>query len=226
MLNGEKIDVLIAHETPLIAAGLAAAFGARQEFRVAQPDDPRERRSVSIAVTDYKHGIGFLTSQWRGAYQVLILTDNESEVSIRRAVELGASGYLPLSSCVEAVVSAVQAIHNGGTAIAPGVMTKMSMSLRSEQLTRREIDVLRLLMHGLSDKAIAHRLQRSIGTVKSHLKSLRAKLDAMSRTEVVDIARRRGLVSEDDRDTSRACTCALHGSALRAGVNGGASPCS
>jgi two-component system NarL family response regulator len=127
---------------------------------------------------------------------VLILTDDDSEVSIRRAVELGVGGYMPLSSGVESVVRAVRCLHNGGTAIAPNVVTKMAMSLQSRGLTQREVEVLRLIMQGLSDKAIARRLQRSVGTARSHVKAILMKLKASSRVEAVAIARRRGLVSE------------------------------
>ena len=127
---------------------------------------------------------------------MLILTDDDSEVSIRRAVELGASGYLPLSSGVESVVHAVRCIHNGGTAIAPNVMAKMAMSLQSRGLTQREIEVLRLIMQGLPDKAIARRLERSVETARSHVKAILMKLKASSRVEAVAIARRRGLVCE------------------------------
>jgi two-component system, NarL family, response regulator len=138
---------------------------------------------------------------------VLILTDDDSEVSIRRAVELGVGGYLPLSSGVESVVHAVRCIHNGGTAIAPNVMAKMAMSLRSRGLTQREAEVLRLIMQGLPDKVIAHRLGRSVETARSHVKAILMKLKASSRVEAVAIARRRGLVSEK--------TLALSGSAQR-----------
>jgi two-component system NarL family response regulator len=127
---------------------------------------------------------------------VLILTDDESEVSIRRAVELGIGGYLPLSSGVESVVHAVRCVNNGGTAIAPNVMTKMAISLRSRPLSEGEIEVLRLIMQGLPDKAIARRLERSVGTAKSHVKAILMKLDASSRVEAVAVARRRGLVPE------------------------------
>jgi DNA-binding NarL/FixJ family response regulator len=93
---------------------------------------------------------------------VLILTDDDTEVSIRRAVELGIGGYLPLSSGVESVVHAVRCIHKGGT-------------------------------------AIAHRLERSVDTAKSHVRAILMKLGASSRVEAVTIARRRGLVSEKSR---------------------------
>jgi DNA-binding NarL/FixJ family response regulator len=72
----------------------------------------------------------------------------------------------------------------------------MAMSLRSRGLTRREVEVLRLIMQGLPDKAIARLLERSFETARSHVKAILMKLDASSRVEAVAIARRRGLLSE------------------------------
>jgi DNA-binding NarL/FixJ family response regulator len=198
MLDDDGIDVLIAHTNPLVAAGLSAALKAQPDFRIVECCAPGEVARVpcaSIAVTDCESGMR-LAAQFRDRCRVLILTDDESEVSIRRAVELGIGGYLPLSSCVDSVVRAVRCIHNGGTAIAPSVMTKMATSLRSRPLTEREIEVLRLIMQGLPDKAIARRLERSVGTAKSHVKAILTKLDASSRVEAVAVARRRGLVLE------------------------------
>jgi DNA-binding NarL/FixJ family response regulator len=199
MLNDDRIHVLISHANPLVAAGLDAAFRARQEFHIVErqaPDDVASLAPGTVAVTDYENGMRLLATLRGGRCRVLILTDDDSEVSIRRAVELGIGGYLPLSSGLESVVQAVRCIHNGGTAIAPNVMTKMAMSLRSRPLTEREIEVLSLIMQGLPDKAIARRLERSVGTAKSHVKAILMKLDASSRVEAVAVARRRGLVQE------------------------------
>lgn len=198
MLNDDRIHVLIAHANPLVAAGLEAAFRGQQDFHVEHraADDVSPPEGTTVAVTDYDGGTRLLATRRGGRCRVLILTDDESEVSIRRAVELGIGGYLPLASGVESVVHAVRCIHNGGTAIAPNVMTKMAMSLRSRPLTEREIEVLRLIMQGLPDKAIARRLERSVGTAKSHVKAILMKLDASSRVEAVAVARRRGLVPE------------------------------
>ena len=167
MLNDDRIHVLIAHDNPLVAAGLEAALGTQQDFRIVgrlEADEVSPVDAATVAVTDYEGGTRQLAAQrgaqCEGGCRVLILTDDDSEVSIRRAVELGVSGYLPLSSGVESVVHAVRCIRSGGTAIAPNVMTKMVISLQSRGLTQREVEVLRLIMQGLQDKVIAHRLER------------------------------------------------------------------
>jgi len=199
MLNDDRIRVLIAHSNPLVAAGLEAAFSTQQDFHIVRCRDTVEASlvgAVTVAVMDFEGGTQRLAAQCRGVCRVLILSDDDSEVSIRRAMELGVGGYLPLSSGLESVVSAVRCIHSGGKAIAPNAMAKMAMSLQSCALTQREVEVLRLIMQGLPDKAIAHRLERSIETAKAHGRAIRLKLRASSRVEVVAIARRRGLVSE------------------------------
>jgi DNA-binding NarL/FixJ family response regulator len=199
MLNEDRIHVLIAHDNPLVTAGLEAAFGTQQDFHIVgrrETDDVSPVDAATVAVADYEGGTRRLAAQRGGGCRVLILTDDDREVSIRRAVELGVNGYLPLSSGVESVLHAVRCIHNGGTAIAPNVVAKMAMSLQSRGLTQREIEVLRLIMQGLPDKAIAHRLKRSVETARSHVKAILMKLEASSRVEAVAIARRRGLVCE------------------------------
>jgi DNA-binding NarL/FixJ family response regulator len=199
MLNDDTIHVLIAHDNPLIAAGLEAAFGMRQDFQIVRhcaSDDVLPLAPATVAVTDYEGGTRWLAAQRGSRCRVLILTDDESEVSIRRAVDLGISGYLPLSSGVESVLHAVRCIHNGGMAIESNILSKMAMSLRSRGLTQREVEVLRLIMQGLRDKVIAGRLEHSVETTKTHVKAILMKLGASSRVEAAAIARRRGLVSE------------------------------
>jgi two-component system NarL family response regulator len=199
MLNDDRIRVLIAHSNPLVAAGLEAAFSTQQDFHIVRCRDTVEASlvdAVTVAVMDFEGGTQRLAAQCRGVCRVLILSDDDSEVSIRRAMELGVGGYLPLSSGLESVVSAVRCIHSGGKAIAPNAMAKMAMSLQSCALTQREVEVLRLIMQGLPDKAIALRLERSIETAKAHGRAIRLKLKASSRVEAIAIARRRGLVIE------------------------------
>ena len=204
MSYDEPIRVLIAHGNPLVATGLEAAFAPRTDFRVVAPCAPERLSgaasglgSAGVAVTDYDAGIRLMSADRGGGCRVLIVTGNDSEVSIRRALELGTKGYLPLSSSVEAVIRAVQSIHRGGTVIDPAALTKIAVSLTSPTLTCREMEVLRLMMQGLPNKAIATSLQRSVATAKAHVKAILGKLDAASRVEAVAVARRRGLVPDE-----------------------------
>ncbi|HEY6642655.1 response regulator transcription factor [Povalibacter sp.] len=204
MSTDEKICVLIAHGNPLVAAGLEAAFRAADSFRLSAHCAPQDGVDAAlrfgreaIAVTDYQAGLGILASQNSRRWRVLIVSDDDSEVSVRRAIELGVRGYLPLCAPVSAVIGAVRCIHTGGTAIDTTFIAKIAASLASPSLTGREIEVLRLMMLGLPNKAIAAVLKRSLGTAKSHVKAILAKLDAATRVEAVAVARRRGLISDD-----------------------------
>lgn len=212
MFNDEKIRVLIAHGNPLVAAGLEAAFGAREDFQLIERCVPAavlesiaRLDPADIAVTDYDAGTRVMHAHRGRGRRVLIVTDIDSEVSVRRAVELGAGGYLPLFSPVETVVRAARCISTGGTAIDSIFISKIAVSLASPGLTSRELEVLRLMIEGLPNKAIACTLRRSVGTAKSHVRAILSKLDATTRVEAVAVARRRGLVPEQ--------TAAVSGSA-------------
>src|ERR1700678_233844 len=122
MLNDDRIRVLIAHSNPLVAAGLEAACSTQQDFYIVRCRDSVEASlvdAVTVAVMDFEGGTQRLAAQWGGVCRVLILSDDDSEVSIRRAMQLGVGGYLPLSSGLGSAVSAVRCIHSGGKAIAP-----------------------------------------------------------------------------------------------------------
>jgi DNA-binding NarL/FixJ family response regulator len=190
-VSDQKIDVMIVHGNPLVAAGLKAAILPEADMQLVSV-----QANPGVAVTDYETGLRLMQTCGPDL-RVLIVTDDNSEVSVCRAMEMGAQGYLPLYSPVESVARAVRCIHRGGTAIDPTAMTKIAVSLASPSLTGREIEVLRLLMQGLPNKAIAFRLKRTIGTARAHVKSILNKLDATSRTEAVAIARRRGLLPEE-----------------------------
>ena len=77
---------------------------------------------------------------------------------------------------------------------------RLADAMTQDLPTPREIDVLRLLSIGLCNKAISSELDIAVGTVKAHIKALLQKLDAATRTEAADVARRRGLLDPTDTD--------------------------
>jgi DNA-binding NarL/FixJ family response regulator len=200
--SAARIGVLIAHGSPLISAGLASVLAAQPDFDVIccrdnscpQRPSPQDVASASVAITDCVTGLE-MAADASNACQVVIFTEDDSEVSIRLAVERGVSGYLLLASECKAIVNAVRSAYKGGAALDPIVAAKIVASLSAPVLSFRETEVLGFITAGLSDKTIARRLRRSLGTVKSHVKSVLAKLDVKSRSEAAAVARRRGLVS-------------------------------
>jgi DNA-binding NarL/FixJ family response regulator len=195
-MGATKLNVLIAHGEPLIQLGLESVLSRCEDLHV----QILSSASFDVTVTDLEIGMELVRSTQRGSIGVVIVTNDESEVAIRGAVEAGIRGYLFSGSRPESVLHAVRRVGQGGTLIDPRALAKMVDSLRGDSLTNREIDVLRLIVLGRPNKAVAEQLGIAEGTVKCHVKQLMAKLNARTRTEVANIAQRRGLVPPEPRE--------------------------
>ena len=134
--------------------------------------------------------------------RVVILTHSDGEAQICRALEHGARGYLLLGCGPEDLVKCIRSVYEGGVALEPLVARRIAENMKQEPLTAREKGVLRQLMLGLSNKKIADEFNLAEGTVKTHVKSILAKLHARSRTEAIAIAHRRGLCFSKEPGTS------------------------
>ena len=210
MQQSFQIEVLIAHSDPLLSAGLAAALSVRTDLKVAVYDPERgisnpqvgELYSSDIVVADYDSGLRLMALNRRFAGRTLILTDNYSQTKICDALAQGVGGYLLPGCSLEDLIQSIRSIHVGGTALDPLVARRITERTMQEALTRREDQILDFITSGLTNKAIALKLTVTVGTVKSHVRSILRKLDAGNRTEAVAIARRRGIV-RDERKYSR-----------------------
>jgi DNA-binding NarL/FixJ family response regulator len=130
--------------------------------------------------------------------RVLVLTTYDTDTDIVHAIEAGATGYLLKDAPREQVFEAVRAAARGETVLAPAVAAKLMNRMRAapdhDQLTDRELDVLRLVAQGLTNRAIARRLRISEATVKTHLVHIYTKLDVDGRTAAVTTALERGML--------------------------------
>jgi DNA-binding NarL/FixJ family response regulator len=129
---------------------------------------------------------------------VLVVSPVDSEMDVRRALECGVSGYLPQSCQPDQLVEATLALARGQRYLERTVAQRLADAMTQDLPTPREIDVLRLMAIGLCNKAISSELDIAVGTVKAHIKALLQKLDAATRTEAADVARRRGLLGQGD----------------------------
>ena len=131
----------------------------------------------------------------------LVLTTYDTDAYIGPALEAGAQGYLLKDATPDELARAVHALVQGGAALEPGVaarlLERMSETERGEELSGRELEVLRRLVAGASNKAIAVQLNLSENTVKSHISHIFGKLGVQSRAEAVGVALQRGLVPMD-----------------------------
>jgi DNA-binding NarL/FixJ family response regulator len=131
---------------------------------------------------------------------VALLLDSADSTLISSALRSGIRGAISSDATADEIAGALHAVDAGLVVTMPALLAELQADARpfgeelAEPLTDRELEVLRLLAEGLSNKLLAHHLSISEHTVKTHVASIFAKLGASSRTEAVSQAIRRGLV--------------------------------
>ncbi|ATC63554.1 DNA-binding response regulator [Nibricoccus aquaticus] len=126
--------------------------------------------------------------------RVLILSAFDGDEDIHSALEAGAHGYVLKSATGQELIPAIQAVASGKRWIPRDVASRLKSRNAYEQLTAREIDVLKELARGLANKEIADKLGISEYTAKDHLKNILAKLRVADRTQAVTSALQRGII--------------------------------
>ena len=126
--------------------------------------------------------------------RVLILSAFDGDEEIHSALEAGAQGYVLKSATGEELIPAIRAVAAGKRWIPTNVATRLKSRNLFEELTPREIDVLREVAKGLSNKELADTLGITEHTAKDHLKSILAKLRVADRTQAVTTALQRGII--------------------------------
>ena len=126
--------------------------------------------------------------------RIVMLTTFEGDVEIQRALEAGARGYLLKSMPPRELVGVIRQVHAGKKRIPSEVAERLAEHLGDEDLTPREMDVLRHAASGNRNRDIAGRLFISEETVKVHMKHVMEKLGATDRTQAVAVALRRGII--------------------------------
>lgn len=127
---------------------------------------------------------------------VVVLSADETPETVLGAIDEGASGFIPKTSQPGAMRAALETVLAGGVYLPPRVLGLRSEAAPAETalgLSPRQLDVLKLLIHGKSNKVICRELDLSESTVKTHLGAIFRKLDANSRTQAVVAAARLGL---------------------------------
>ncbi len=131
----------------------------------------------------------------------LVLTTYDTDEYIVPALNAGAQGYLLKDATPDELAQGVRALMQGGAPLEAGVAAKLLESMSDarggDELSARELEVLRELVTGAGNKAIAAKLNLSENTVKSHLSNIFGKLNVQSRAEAVTVALKKGLVSLD-----------------------------
>ncbi|MGW0536861.1 response regulator [Streptomyces sp. NPDC003032] len=213
---GATVRLLLADDHPVVRAGLRAVLDAEPDFEIvaeaataeaaveqAAATGPDGVAMVDVVLMDLQFGAGMhgaaataaITAR-EGAPRVLVLTTYDTDADILAAVEAGAAGYLLKDAPPEELAAAVRTAASGRSALAPAIAHRLMDRMRApaQALSRRELEVLRLVKDGLSNQQISRELFLSQATVKSHLVHIYAKLGVDSRTAAVATATTRGLI--------------------------------
>ncbi|MBW4026695.1 response regulator [Acidipila rosea] len=130
--------------------------------------------------------------------KILVLTSYEVEEEIYQILQAGARGYALKDIDRTQLVEALRRIHAGEKWIVPTIANRIAERAQRPPLTAREIEVLRLLVRGLTNREIAGVLQIADSTIKNHVNNIISKLDVSDRTEAVAYSLSRGIIAMDD----------------------------
>jgi DNA-binding NarL/FixJ family response regulator len=127
--------------------------------------------------------------------RIVVLTTYGGDVQVVRALKAGARGYVLKAHVHKTLLDTIRAVHAGQKRISPEIAAELADHAGEEELTAREIAVLRLVAFGKTNKEIAAQLRISDETVKSHVTNILEKLGANDRTHAVTTALRRGIIA-------------------------------
>jgi len=209
------IRILLADDHHLVRAGVRQLLESANDLKViAEAGDGEEAQMLiqeykpDVAVLDIQmpKASGIEVTRWVRSHLpevgVLILTAYDDDPYVMAVLQAGANGYVLKTGQAEELIQAVRDVHEGKSALDPSITRKLMSNIFKapdkvvEQLTDRELDVLRLAAKGFTNKAIGVQLSISDRTVQGHLAHIFAKLQANSRTEAVMRAVSLGWISQ------------------------------
>lgn len=210
-MSAPPIRILIADDHPIVRDGLRSVLATQPDFAVvgeAASGPAAVERAQALApdvllldlALPELDGVAVL-HRLRACCpgtRAIVFTAFDTDERIIEAVRAGAQGYLLKGAPREELFNAVRVVHAGGSLLQPVVASKLlrqvSRAERDAGLSRRELEVLRLLARGRPNKLIARDLAISERTVKFHISAILGKLGAGNRTEAVMLAAQQGLI--------------------------------
>ncbi|WP_313919215.1 response regulator transcription factor [Tahibacter sp.] len=175
----------------LLIAQAGSALDAITEFRRHRPDVTL--MDLRLPGTNGTDALIAIRGEFPDA-RIIMLTTTDSDGEIQRALRAGAAAYVLKSIPKRDLLDIIRSVHAGRRHVPPDVAARLAEHLGEDELTRRELEVLRLISDGQRNKQIAGTLAISETTVNFHIRNLVDKLQANDRAHAVMIALRRGLL--------------------------------
>jgi DNA-binding NarL/FixJ family response regulator len=215
--DGSEIRVLLVDDHQLLTDALAQLIGHETDIRVSgvarsvTEAKAAARERVDVVLMDYRlpDGTGAdatraIKARWPAA-KIIMLTAISDDETVLDSIQAGADGYLTKDRAIEDVVGAVRAAHAGEILLPRSVVFGIAQRVAAarergasrapiEQLTPRELEVLRALSEGLSSREICDRLYIAPNTLRTHVQNIMGKLRVHSKLEAVAFALRHRLV--------------------------------
>ena len=204
----KEIQILIADDHPIIREGLIAVLALKADLKVVgQAHDGEEacllykQLCPDILILDLrmpkKDGIEVaieLMSQ-KPRPRIIVLTHSAKAEDLRRALSAGAKGYLLKGADSGQICDTIREVFAGKPSVPHDLAVKLVDSMAQPELSERELQIVKQIALGKSNKEIGQILYISRYTVKNHVSAILKKLNAMGRTEAIAIASGRGLVN-------------------------------
>ena len=206
-IDASRIQILAVDDHPLLRGGVAALIAAEsdlvlvgeassgqeaiQEFRRLKPDVTL--MDVQMPNVDGIDAIIAIRSGFPSA-RIIVLTTYEGDFLAKRALKAGAQAYVLKSLVRKDLLDTIRLVHRGARRVDREIAEQIATSMSDDALSEREIEVLSLIAAGESNKVVAANLRISEETVKTHVRSILAKLGASDRTHAVTLALRRGII--------------------------------
>ena len=204
------IRILTVDDHPLLRKGIAALVNpepdlklvaeaangkeAIEAFRSHQPDVTL--MDLQMPELDGLEAIVAIRREHPEA-RIIVLTTYTGDMQVLRALKAGARAYILKGQVHKELLDTIRAVHAGQKRIPPEIAAQLADHATDDQLTVREIDVVRLIAAGNGNKQIADRLSIGEATVKSHVTNILSKLGANDRAHAVTIALKRGIIELD-----------------------------
>ena len=206
-IDPSPIRILTVDDHALLREGIAALVNAESDMKVVAEASNGEQAVAQfrlhrpdVTLMDLQmpasNGIEAIIGI-RGEFpdaRVIVLTTYTGDVQVLRALRAGARGYLLKGHVHRELLETIRAVHAGQKRIPPEVAAELAEHAAEDDLTRREIEVLRLIATGNANKQIAVQLSIAEDTVKSHITNILGKLGANDRTHAVTIGLKRGII--------------------------------